>query len=70
MKNSALCKDIEVKNSIQPIESLIVHNRGRHTYPLRKHLIFIGTCDSISISTVVNIAREVSNHGAEKLNTN
>lgn len=32
MKNSALCKDIEVKNSIQPIESLIVHNRGRHTY--------------------------------------
>lgn len=65
MKNSALCKDIEVKNSIQPIESLIVHNRGRHTYPN-----IIGTCDSISISTVVNIAREVSNHGAEKLNTN
>lgn len=45
MKNSALCKDIEVKNSIQPIESLIVHvhvhNRGRHTYPLRKHLILL-----------------------------
>lgn len=41
MKNSALCKDIEVKNSIQPIESLIVHNRGRHTYPLRKHLIIL-----------------------------
>lgn len=36
MKNSALCKDIEVKHSIQPIESLIVHKRGRHTYPLRK----------------------------------
>lgn len=28
MKNSALCKDIEVKNSIQPIESLIVHNKA------------------------------------------
>lgn len=41
MKNSALCKDIEVKNSIQPIESLIVHNRGRHTYPLRKQLILL-----------------------------
>lgn len=41
MKNSALCKDIEVKNSIQPIESLIVHNRGRHTYPLRIHLILL-----------------------------
>lgn len=41
MKNSALCKDIEVKNSIQPIESLIVHNRGRHTYPLRKHVIVL-----------------------------
>lgn len=41
MKNSALCKDIEVKNSIQHIESLIVHNRGRHTYPLRIHLILL-----------------------------
>lgn len=69
MKNSALCKDIEVKNSIQLIESLIVHNRGRHTYPLRKQNN-IGTCDAISISTVVNNAREVSNHGADKLNTN
>lgn len=69
MKNSALCKDIEVKNSIQPIESLIVHKRGRHTYPLRKQSN-IGTCDAISISTVVSNSREVSNHGAEKLNTN
>lgn len=65
MKNSALCKDIEVKNSIQPIESLIVHNRGRHTYPLRKHLILLARVTLFQL-----VQWLVSNHGAEKLNTN
>lgn len=69
MKNSALCKDIEVKNSIQPIESLIVHNRGRHTYPLRKHLILLARVTLFQLVQWLT-SLEVSNHGAEKLNTN